>query len=426
MPNNKSHFFLPWSNQNNAKRINIEHAEGCELTLSSGQKVTDLSSQIFNANIGHAHPRMGEIFTSYAKNPKVMLPNAENKFANELAEQLKNLFPTHGSRESIKTFFTLGGAEATEHAIKIARMVTGKHKIITRYRSYHGSTIAAMNVSGDYRRIPTEGGMTGIVRFPDPYELGSRQKIDTVTLLEEIIAVEGPETIACVLLEGITGTSGVFIPPKDYWKRIREICTYHNILLIADEVLSGFGRTGRWFGIDHFDVEPDIMTVSKGLTGGYAPLGAAICNEAVAQFFDEYPMYSGLTGYAPELSCAVASECIHIYREENLIENANSRGSELTGHLLQLKENCPKVLDVRSIGLLSVIELEPLEGHSIITPLYNSAKEIERSNSIRTALLNNGIFTFVKLNKIFVAPPLCITQQELQEAMQKVEMTLKA
>lgn len=419
-----SNFFLPWAFQKDAKRLPIASAEGIWLTLKDGRKIADFSSHIFNANIGHGHPKIKEAFRQYAEDPRVMLPGAENTQADDLASKLASKFPH--SQPGIKTFFTVGGAEACEHAVKIARMVTGKHKVITRYRSYHGSTIAMMNHSGDPRRIPTEGGVTGVVRFPDPYERGSGQKFDTVRLLEEIIEVEGPETIAAVMLEGLTGTNGVFLPPLGYWERIREICSYHNIILIADEIMSGCGRTGKWQAIDHHDVRPDIITHSKGLAGGYAPLGAIVCDERISNHFDDHLLASGLTGYAPQVSVAVANRCFDIYWEEGLVENAANRGSELADLLSQLTADCEIVAECRNVGLMGVIELHPLANPPVATPIGKSKEDAARGNKIKNDLMAAGIFTFIKPTQIFVAPPLCITKGELADGVEKIKSVLNS
>ena len=272
----KSSVLIPWSKQKEVAPLVIKEAKGVYITLASGEKLLDMKSQSFSANLGHAHEGMMQAIADAAKNLTVFGSDVACPERLKLATALKSIAPKDAKRSLQKSFFTLGGAEANENAIKVARLFTKRHKIVTRYRSYHGATMATINFSGDYRRIPVDSGITGVVRFPDPYPRGSGQNIDTVRLLEEIIEIEGPETIAAILLEGITGANGVFIPPPDYWPRIRALCDRYGILLIADEVLSGFFRTGTWFGIDHFNVVPDIITMSKGLTAGYAPLGAML------------------------------------------------------------------------------------------------------------------------------------------------------
>ncbi|MCA9507402.1 MAG: aminotransferase class III-fold pyridoxal phosphate-dependent enzyme, partial [Myxococcales bacterium] len=282
----KKHVFIPWHKQADISPQKIKEACGIYLTLDSGERLIDMKSQAFCANLGHSHKGMQQAIAHAAQNAQVLSSEWLCQERLHLAQDLIHIAPKNNSQQLEKVFFTLGGAEANENAIKIARMVTKRHKIITRFRSYHGATIATINLSGDYRRIPVDYAMSGVIRFPDPYPRGSGQHIDTVRLLEEIIEIEGAETIAAIMLEGITGANGVFVPPKDYWPRIRKICDDNGIILIADEVLSGFCRTGEWFGVDHFKVVPDIMTLSKGLTAGYMPLGALLVNKNIADHFD--------------------------------------------------------------------------------------------------------------------------------------------
>ncbi len=410
----RQHLFYPWTTQNKAKPFCIENAQGVWLTLSTGQKILDFNSSIFNANLGHGHAGIAAAMQKAALDPKVGHPALVHPEKAKLGENLARIAPG----DLNKTFLTLGGAEANENAIKIARMATGRYKVITRYRSYHGATLGMIGYSGDYRRIPFDGTLTGVVRFPDPYPRGSGQKIDTVRLLEEIIEIEGPETIACVLLEGITGANGVFVPEADYWPRIRALCNKHGILLIADEVMSGFGRTGKWFGIDHFGIVPDIMTVGKGLAGGYAPLAGVIVSDQIAARFDNEMLWCGLTHYAHPFCCAVANAAISAYESEHLLENATQRGFELKAQLESMQAKNSRIAEVRSIGLMAAIDLE-----NFVT--YRAkGKELEKASRLHERLWESGVYCTVRFGMLVLAPPLCITASELADGLNRIGLVL--
>ncbi|MGE5643950.1 MAG: aminotransferase class III-fold pyridoxal phosphate-dependent enzyme, partial [Byssovorax cruenta] len=313
-----------------------------------------------------------------------------------------------------KTFFTLGGAEANENAIKIARFYTGRHKILARYRSYHGATLGALALTGDYRRLPAEPTISGVVHFLDPYcyrcpfgwtrETCHRECIKHV---EEVIQHEGPDQIAAIFLEGVTGTNGLIVPPDDYWPRLREICDKYGILLISDEVMSGWGRTGEWFAVDNWNVVPDIITTAKGITSGYIPLGAVIVREKIAKFFEDKMLYIGLTYSGHALACAAALATIEAYEEDKIFENAKKVGKHLGECLEEMKTKHPSVGDVRYIGMFSGLELvknretkEPMD----IAPLKNF-------------MISHGVYVFNFKNILFVVPPLVITEEQLDEGL---------
>jgi taurine--2-oxoglutarate transaminase len=313
-----------------------------------------------------------------------------------------------------KTFFTLGGAEANENAIKIARFYTGRHKILARYRSYHGATHGAMALTGDYRRLPAEPAISGVVHFLDPYcyrcPFGWTKETchrECISHVEEVIQHEGPDQIAAIFLEGVTGTNGLIIPPDEYWPRMREICDKYGILLISDEVMSGWGRTGEWFAVDNWNTVPDIITTAKGITSGYVPLGAVIVSEKIAKFFDDKMLYAGLTYSGHALACAAALATIEAYEEDKIFENAKKVGKHLGKRLEDLKAKHPSVGDVRYIGMFSALELvknrttkEPMD----LTPLKNF-------------MVANGVYVFNFKNILFVVPPLVITEEQLDEGL---------
>ena len=422
----KKYVFFPWSKQKSAVPFNIVDAKGINLTLLGGKQVLDFNSSIFNGNIGHAHEKMQAAMVDAAKNACVTHPSLIHEEKIKLGENLARITPSKPFVGLTKSFLCLGGADANENAIKIARLVTGRYKVVTRYRSYHGSTLATIGYSGDYRRIPFDGTINGVIRIPDPYPRGSGQAIDTVRLLEEILEIEGPETVACVLLEGITGANGVFVPDADYWPRIRKLCTKYGIMLISDEVLSGFGRTGKWFAVDHYDVEPDMMTLAKGLTAGYAPLGAVVVSEAIAEHFENETLWCGLTNYGNPFSCAVANAAIQIYEEENLIKNAYLRGQELKIILNKMKEENPYIGEVRSIGLLAAIDLNKnINDETPYVTYRATGEEALKIQALSSALLNAGVYCTVRFGTLIVAPPLCITSDELTHGMSIINSVLQ-
>jgi taurine--2-oxoglutarate transaminase len=303
-------------------------------------------------------------------------------------------------------YFYLGGAEANENAIKFARQYTGRQKIISRYISYRGATYGAITLSGDYRRPPVEPGIPGVIHAFDPYcyrcTFGYTPDIchrECISHIEKIIQYENPETIAAVFMEGVTGSNGILVPPDDYWPRLRDITRKYGILLISDEVMSGFGRTGEWFAVDNWGVTPDIITMAKGLTSGYLPLGAVAVSQPIADYFKDKMLYMGLTYYGHPMSCAAAIATLNVYKEDLLIENSRAMGRILGDSLKTLKQKYDRVGDVRSIGLFSTVELvqdriskEPLSPQSM--------------NQIRDYLLSQGLSTYINKNMVFVCLPL--------------------
>jgi taurine--2-oxoglutarate transaminase len=415
---------LPWLRQD-VSPLMVDYAEGALVTLMDGAQLIDMKSQSFCANLGHNHKGMKAAMAKAVQETKIFSSDTFCKERLALANNLKRIAPKSDSIELSKVFFTLGGAEANENAIKIARMYTKRHKIITRYRSYHGATLGTINFSGDYRRIPVDNAVTGVVRFPDPYPRGSGQTIDTVRLLEEIIEIEGPETIAAILLEGITGANGVFIPPKDYWSRIRQICDKYGIVLIADEVLSGFFRTGKWFAVDHFKVVPDIITISKGLTAGYAPLGALLIRKEIAHAFDHETLWCGLTQYGHSFSCATASAAISFYESENIAANVEKLASTLKDMLNEIKATNPLVAEIRSIGLLAAIDLrKSANNDDPLVPYRASKEELYPAQKLAKLLKEQGVLAMVRYSTIIIAPPLNINKNELTLGLQGVEKAL--
>jgi taurine--2-oxoglutarate transaminase len=387
-------------------------AEGPYFRDADGKRYLDFASQLVNTNVGHQHPKVVKAIQDQAAKLTFASPSMATEPRGLLGKKLAEITP--GNLK--KTFFTLGGAEANENAIKIARFYTGRHKILARYRSYHGATHGAMALTGDYRRLPVEPALPGVVHFLDPYCYrcpfgwnGNRDAccMQCIKHVEEIIEYEGPDQIAAIFMEGVTGTNGLIIPPDDYWPRIREICDKYGILLVSDEVMSGWGRTGEWFAVDNWGVVPDIITTAKGITSGYVPLGAVIVSEKIARFFDDKVLFAGLTYNGHALACAAALATIEAYEEDKIFENAKKVGKHLGECLEDLKAKHPSIGDVRYIGLFSGVELvknretkEPMD----ITPLKNF-------------LIAHGVYVFNFKNVLFVVPPLVITEEQLDEGL---------
>jgi taurine--2-oxoglutarate transaminase len=323
-------------------------------------------------------------------------------------------------------FFTNGGAEANENAIRIARLFTGRHKIAARYRSYHGGTAGSLTLTGDPRRWAAEPGIPGVFRIPDFYH-GIQQGWDTseevLARTEEILELEGPQTVAAIIIEPVVGTNGILVPPDGYMQGLRELCDKHGILLIADEVMAGFGRTGEWFSVDHWKVVPDLMSMAKGLTSAYVQLGAVGMRRHIADHFEKNVFYGGLTYNSHPLACAAALATIAVYEEDRLIENARSMGAVMRGMLEDLQHRHPSVGATRSIGLFGIVELvrnpETLEP---MAPFNGTSPEMQALNKFLRA---EGLYTFVRWNTFFTNPPLCITEAEMREAFAIIDKGLE-
>ncbi len=426
---NKEFTFFSWSVQSEVDPIPIDHAEGVYFWDTNGVRYIDFSSQLMNLNIGHQHPKVIEAIKKQADKLCFSHPGLATEPRGRLGEILADITPG----DLKKTFFCLGGAEANENAVKMARFYTGRHKILAHYISYHGATHGAIALTGDKRRWPVEPTMPGAVHVLNPYcyrcpfgwtrDTCHRECIDHI---EEVIQYEGPENIAAIFLEGVVGSNGIIVPPDEYWPRMREICDKYGILLISDEVMSGFGRTGKWFAVDNWDVTPDIITMAKGVTSGYVPLGAVVVSEKIAQYFEDKKLWCGLTYSAHPLSCAAGVATISVYEEDGLIKNAAVMGTHLGVRLEEIKSKHVSVGDVRYIGLFSVIEV--VKDKSSKTPMASRnavGAELVTMNEVGKYLRENGLFTFINANLIFVVPPLCITKAQIDEGLEIIDQALK-
>jgi taurine--2-oxoglutarate transaminase len=405
--------FYTWSAQASALPLEIVGGEGSRFFTADGAVWWDLGSMVWNAGLGHGHPRMKAALSAAAARGLLVTPNAAFPAKARAGELLAAVTPPGLE----KSFLCLSGAEANENAVKIARLVTGRKKVIARNRSYHGATLAMLSLSGDPRREPFEPGLPGVVRMGDPYcfrcpfgKEPSSCAHECAQDLETVLLREGADTVAAVILEGIVGANGVFTPPLGYWRKIREICDRHGILLIADEVLSGFGRTGRWFAVDHDGVTPDLLTMAKGLTGGYVPGGAVIASERIARYFDDQVLVCGLTSYAHPLVCEAVVAAIEIYRDEGLVERSAERGRWLGGALADFARKRPVIGEVRGIGLLWALEL--------CRPGTKEPISAAAMGRLAGALRTHHLHLHKRDNLVYLAPPLVISEAELAAALE--------
>jgi len=425
----KQHTLFEFSVQADVSPIPVARAKGVFFWDANGKRYLDFNSQLMSVNIGHGDPRVTQAIKSQADK----LVYANPYMATEPRAQLGRMLAEIAPGDMDKVFFTLGGAESNEYAIRIARQVTGRQKIIVRYRSYHGATAGSATLTGDPRRFGAEPGIPGVCRILDPhrYRCGFCQNLPACTLqclrhVEEVIDFEGPQNVAAVMMETVTGTNGIIIPPDGYLQGLRALCDRHGILLILDEVMAGFGRTGKWFAADHWQVVPDIMTIAKGLTSSYLPLGGVVMRRKVASYFDDHFFYGGLTYSAHPMSCAAAIATLRVYQEDRLIENAARLGLVLARELEKLKQKHPSVGDVRSIGLFSILELvKDRNTREPLVPYNPRPVQMQPMNQINKFFRENGLYTFVRWNTFFVNPPLCITEEHLMEGLAVVDRALE-
>ena len=423
--------FWTWSAQSLVSPIDVKRAKGVYFWDSKDKRYLDFNSMVMCVNIGHGDQRVIDAIIQQANE----LPFAGHPMATKPRAELGKLLSTITPGNLDRILFTLGGADANENAIKLARAYTRKHKILSRYRSYHGATAGAMAATGDPRRVAWEPTlMPGVVHFLDPYRYRStfhrnnpdiseaQFAQDYLNHLEEIIHYEDPNTIAAILIETVTGTNGVIIPPDGYLQGVREICDQYGILLIADEVMSGFGRTGKWFAVNHWDVVPDLMTMAKGLTSGYAPLGAVAMKPEIAEFFNETVYHGGLTYNSHPISLAAAIANIKVLQEDELIQHSANMGKFLHHFLKDLGEKHPSVGDVRSIGLFGIIELvRDRKTKEPMAPFGGNSSEMK---ALRKSLLDQGLYLYTHWHSILIIPPLIINKNQLEEGFNILDEAL--
>jgi taurine--2-oxoglutarate transaminase len=416
-----------WSKQKNINPIPVEKADGIYFWDYDGNRYSDMSSQLVNMNLGFGNQKIGNAIKEQVDQFCFIGPSYGAESRATLAKKIIDLMPDNMG----KVFFTNAGAESNENAVKMARMFTGKNKVFSRYRSYHGSSFGAGNLTGEPRRYPLEPGVPGFIKFFDPYVYREAVTFDSeesatryyLTKLEEQIQYEGSDSIAAIVMETITGSNGILIPPKGYMPGVRALCDKYGILMICDEVMTGWCRTGKMFAFEHFDIKPDIVTFAKGVTCGYVPLGGVVVSKEIASYFDENLLSCGLTYSGHPLSCAAGVACVDYYEEADILGNVNKVGQILGETLDEMKKNHPCVGDVRYIGLFSAIEL--VKDKETKEPLVPYGKDPEGVMGKIAGLLKARKFmTYTHENMVLIAPPLIITEEQLREELMKMEEVL--
>lgn len=421
----KNHSYFTWSVQADVNPLVIDKAQGIYVWDKNGKKYIDTTSQLVLSNVGHSHPHVLGRMKEQMEKLCYVAPSHTTEIRAKVAKKLADIAP--GSL--CKTYFTLGGADSNENAIKMAQIYTGKKKILSRYRSYHGGTYVASNAGGDPRKHNICENFAFVKHFhlsdtdsPSFKNLTTEQADElSFELLERTIKFENPETVAAIILEGYSGSSGVYNPGKLFWQKVRRLCTKHNILLIADEVMSGFGRTGKWFGVNHYNVTPDMLVMAKGMTSGYAPLGGVMTTKKIADFFETHNIQCGMTYSAHALSLAACLGTLEVYENEKLIKQASLKGEYLKLKLEDLAERYDIIKEVRGTGLHWVIDLQDKNGKPLTPwnkPVNSKMKRIVKK------MRNNGLLGLSRWNWIFVNPPLVITTEEIDTIIELLEDSL--
>ncbi len=413
----KKHTMYTWAAGSSVAPMPVERCDGVYMYGPDGEKWLDFNSQLMSVNIGHNHPRVVKAIQQQAAKLTYVWPGTATEPRALLGKRLAELVPG-----DINTFFfCLSGAEANENAIKAARLYTGKFKILSRYRSYHGATNATMQLTGDPRRLHNEPGAPGFVKVMDPwpydYSFGDNEEeitANNLRYLEEVIMYEGADTIAAMFIESVTGTNGVLPPPKGYLKGLRELLTKHGILLVCDEVMAGYGRTGKFLAFEHGDIVPDIVCMAKGLTSSYLPLGAMGVSDPIAKHFQSHVFWGGLTYNSHALCAATALAAVDVLIEEDLMGNAVRMGAVMRQHMEKLKADHPSVKAFRQIGLFGMVD----------THLWKYNHTDPAVAEFATFLKNNGLFTFVRWGSFMCNPPLCINEAQIAEAFEIIDRGL--
>lgn len=429
MKKDESLSLYSWRAQGAYDPVEIKNADGVFFWDSRGKRYFDMSSQLVNVNLGHNNKKIIEGIKEQADKICYISPDYRSEARDRLAEKI---IGETAPKNMGKVFFTLSGAESNEHALKIAKAYTGKYKIMSAYRSYHGSTLGAANLSGEARRFSAEPGPPCFVKFFAPYLYREKIKFKSekevslyyLSKLEEQILFEGADRIAALFVESVVGSNGVIIPPDGYMEGLRALCTKYRILLVCDEVMTGWCRTGKWFGCQNWDIEPDMITFSKGVTGGYVPLGGVIISKEIASYFDSHPFISGLTYSGYPIGCAAGCAAVEEYKELGFPEKAAETGKYLKKELGEISESCRCAGECRSVGLLGAVEL--VKDKKSGEPLFSYGKD--RDNIMRLIigeLMDEGFATYSHDNFLMVAPPLIIAPPQLHEAMSILKKVLK-
>ena len=423
----RAHVFHSWSAQEEISPMTVTAAQGSYLWDGDGNRLLDFSSQLVNTNIGHQHPKVVAAIAEQAAKLCTVAPQHANAARSEAARLIAERTPG----ELNKIFFTNGGADAVEHAVRMARLHTGRYKVLSRYRAYHGGTDTAINLTGDPRRWPNDRGNSGIVHFNGPFlyrssfyaETEEQESQRALEYLEKLIQMEGPSTIAAIILESIPGTAGIMVPPPGYLAGVRELCTRYGIVFIADEVMAGFGRSGKWFSINHFDVVPDLMTFAKGVNSGYVPLGGVAISPEIYETFAHRAYPGGLTYSGHPLACAAAVATINAMEDEGMVENAAKVGAEVIGPgLAELAAKHRSVGEVRGLGVFWAVEL--VKDQKTREPLAPYGSSSPAMNAVIAACKSGGLLPFANFNRIHVVPPCNVSADEAREGLAILDSAL--
>ena len=420
----KAHTMYTWSKGEAVNPLPIERCEGVYMYTTDGRQILDFNSQLMSVNIGHGHPKVREAMKRQVDELIYVYPGTATAVRARMGKLLADLIP--GDLNTF--FFTLGGAEANENAIKAARLYSGKFKILSRYRSYHGATNATMQLTGDPRRWASEPGAPGFIKVLDPhpynYSFGRTDAEITeqnLRYLDEVISYEGPQNIAAMFIETVTGTNGILPPPQGYLKGLRELLTRHEILLVCDEVMSGFGRTGKLFAFQHGDIVPDILTMAKGLTSSYAALGCMAVSDPIAAHFQSNVFWGGLTYNSHCVGLATAEAAIGVLLDEGLIDNAARLGEVMRSEMNRLTDKHPSVRGGRCIGLFGMIDVQRNGAGEPMAPYNDSHPAMA---ALGKFFMDNGLFTFVRWGSFMCNPPLCITEEQLLAGFEIIDRGL--
>lgn len=424
-----AYVFHSWSAQATLSPLPIVSASGSHFTDDTGKTYLDFSSQLVNVNIGHQHPRLVAAIQEQAARLCTIAP----AFANDARGRAARMIVERAPEGMAKVFFTNGGAEANENAMRMARLHTGRSKVLSTYRSYHGATAGAIMATGDPRRWGSEPGMPGVVHFWGPYPYRSafhstseqEEGERALAHLRDVLMVEGPQTVAAILLETVVGTNGILVPPQGYLAGVRALCDEHGILLIADEVMSGFGRCGEWFAIDRWGVRPDLISFAKGVNSGYLPLGGVILSGEVAASFDHRVYPGGLTYSGHPLACASAVASMEIFEEEGILDHVRALEPVVEDRLRKIAENHPSVGDVRGLGLFWALELvRDRDTREPLVPFNASGEAAAPMGAFAAACKAAGLWPFTHFNRVHVVPPCTITESELLEGLDIIDAAL--
>ncbi|MGZ0711836.1 aminotransferase class III-fold pyridoxal phosphate-dependent enzyme (plasmid) [Coraliomargarita sp. W4R53] len=426
----RAHVFHSWSAQALIDPLPVAGGEGATFWDYQGNSFLDFSSQLVNLNLGHQHPDLIAAIQEQAGRLSTIQPAFANDVRSELARRIASVAPDGFE----KVFFTNGGADANENAVRMARLVTGKRKVLSMYRSYHGNTSTAISLTGDPRRWPNEPGDGSVAKFFGPYTYRSpfhssspeEEAQRALEHLEQTIILEGASTIAAIIMETIVGTNGVLIPPPGYLKGVRELCDRYGIMYIADEVMVGFGRIGQWFAFQEFDVAPDLITFAKGINSGYVPLGGVVISDRIAAHFDTVAFPGGLTYSGHPLACAAGLATFDVFERDGILERVRDLGSRVVGpRLHDIASRHPCVGDVRGIGLFWAIELvSDRETREQLVPFNASGADAAPMNAVAAACKRDGLWPFVHFNRVHVAPPLVISEDELIRGLDIIDRAL--